>query len=277
MGSSMAPPRRPRRWARALPAVCGDSPTNLSANWPYQRNVASTRAGRRRSSSSSRPTAAAPACSPRRNSRGACADARTTSPAVPNSRTPWPPASTAPGSPPSTTSTCRIFYATTNVWKYLGRGLPDKRWVSIGVCRTADVEDNLRLGRARRRHRRVGPPGAADRVRRDEPPTRPPATSPATPWPTTAACTTSATRTPDRCCASRDRHAIPRSRRAWSTTGSSAASAHLVEPDRSTARDSSRRCRRGTSVRCNSPRWRHLPAGGRWCRCWLRLRCCGIR
>lgn len=41
-----------------------------------------------------------------------------------------------------------IFYATTNVWEYLGDGLPDKRWVSIGVCQTADMEDNLRLGRA---------------------------------------------------------------------------------------------------------------------------------
>src|SRR5918911_649242 len=41
-----------------------------------------------------------------------------------------------------------IFYATTNVWEFLGRGLPDKRWVTIGVCQTADMEDNLRLGRA---------------------------------------------------------------------------------------------------------------------------------
>jgi aromatic ring-opening dioxygenase catalytic subunit (LigB family) len=41
-----------------------------------------------------------------------------------------------------------IFYATTNVWEFLGEGLPDKRWVSIGVCQTADTEDNLRLGRA---------------------------------------------------------------------------------------------------------------------------------
>ncbi len=41
-----------------------------------------------------------------------------------------------------------IFYATTNVWEYLGRGLPDKRWISIGVCQTANTEDNLRLGRA---------------------------------------------------------------------------------------------------------------------------------
>jgi len=41
-----------------------------------------------------------------------------------------------------------IFYATTNVWEFLGRGLPDKRWISIGVCQTADTEDNLRLGRA---------------------------------------------------------------------------------------------------------------------------------
>lgn len=41
-----------------------------------------------------------------------------------------------------------IFYATTNLWEFLGAGLPDKRWVSIGVCQTADMEDNLRLGRA---------------------------------------------------------------------------------------------------------------------------------
>lgn len=40
-----------------------------------------------------------------------------------------------------------IFYATTNLWEYLGKGL-DSRWVSIGVCQTADTEDNLRLGRA---------------------------------------------------------------------------------------------------------------------------------
>lgn len=41
-----------------------------------------------------------------------------------------------------------IFYATTNVWEFLGAGLPDKKWISIGVCQTADGEDNLRLGRA---------------------------------------------------------------------------------------------------------------------------------
>ncbi|QUQ64676.1 3,4-dihydroxyphenylacetate 2,3-dioxygenase [Kutzneria sp. CA-103260] len=39
-----------------------------------------------------------------------------------------------------------IYYATINLWKYLGR--PDKRWVSIGVCQTGDMEDHLRLGRA---------------------------------------------------------------------------------------------------------------------------------
>jgi 3,4-dihydroxyphenylacetate 2,3-dioxygenase len=39
-----------------------------------------------------------------------------------------------------------IYYATTNLWTYLG--VPRKRWVSIGVCQTADTEDNLRLGRA---------------------------------------------------------------------------------------------------------------------------------
>src|ERR1700712_2828586 len=41
-----------------------------------------------------------------------------------------------------------IFYATTNLWEFLGQGLPDKRWISIGVCQTAQTEDNLRLGRA---------------------------------------------------------------------------------------------------------------------------------
>jgi 3,4-dihydroxyphenylacetate 2,3-dioxygenase len=41
-----------------------------------------------------------------------------------------------------------VYYATTNLWEFLGRGLPDKRWISIGVCQTADIEDNLRLGRA---------------------------------------------------------------------------------------------------------------------------------
>jgi 3,4-dihydroxyphenylacetate 2,3-dioxygenase len=41
-----------------------------------------------------------------------------------------------------------IFYATTNVWEFLGQGLPDKKWITVGVCQTADTEDNLRLGRA---------------------------------------------------------------------------------------------------------------------------------
>jgi len=41
-----------------------------------------------------------------------------------------------------------IFYATINLWHFLGRGLPDKRWMSISVCQTGDTEDNLRVGRA---------------------------------------------------------------------------------------------------------------------------------
>jgi aromatic ring-opening dioxygenase catalytic subunit (LigB family) len=41
-----------------------------------------------------------------------------------------------------------VFYATTNLWEYLGQGLPDKRWISIGVCQTGDGEDHLRLGRS---------------------------------------------------------------------------------------------------------------------------------
>jgi len=41
-----------------------------------------------------------------------------------------------------------VHYATVNLWTFLGDGLPDKRWVSIGVCQTGDLEDHLRLGRA---------------------------------------------------------------------------------------------------------------------------------
>ncbi|MFJ2769685.1 3,4-dihydroxyphenylacetate 2,3-dioxygenase [Streptomyces sp. NPDC087300] len=41
-----------------------------------------------------------------------------------------------------------VYYATINLWKYLGEGLPEKKWISIGVCQTGDVEDHLRLGRA---------------------------------------------------------------------------------------------------------------------------------
>ena len=41
-----------------------------------------------------------------------------------------------------------IYYATTNLWEFLGQDLPEKRWISIGVCQTADEEDCRRLGRA---------------------------------------------------------------------------------------------------------------------------------
>lgn len=41
-----------------------------------------------------------------------------------------------------------IFYATVNLWHFLGRGLPDKRWISVSVCQTGDTEDFLRAGRA---------------------------------------------------------------------------------------------------------------------------------
>lgn len=40
-----------------------------------------------------------------------------------------------------------IFYATVNLWHYLGRGL-DRAWVSLSVCQTATTEDFLRAGRA---------------------------------------------------------------------------------------------------------------------------------
>jgi 3,4-dihydroxyphenylacetate 2,3-dioxygenase len=41
-----------------------------------------------------------------------------------------------------------VMYATINLWKFLGEGLPDKKWVSVSVCQTATDEDFLRAGRA---------------------------------------------------------------------------------------------------------------------------------
>jgi aromatic ring-opening dioxygenase catalytic subunit (LigB family) len=41
-----------------------------------------------------------------------------------------------------------VMYATINLWHFLGRGLPDKRWVSVSTCQTGDTEDFLRAGRA---------------------------------------------------------------------------------------------------------------------------------
>lgn len=40
-----------------------------------------------------------------------------------------------------------MYYATLNLWDYLGRGL-DKRWMSVSVAQTGDMEDFLRAGRA---------------------------------------------------------------------------------------------------------------------------------
>lgn len=40
------------------------------------------------------------------------------------------------------------FYATFNLWHFLGRGLPDKRWISVSTVQTGDTEDYLRAGRA---------------------------------------------------------------------------------------------------------------------------------
>jgi len=40
-----------------------------------------------------------------------------------------------------------VFYATINLWKYLGDGL-DKRWISVSVAQTGETEDFLRVGRA---------------------------------------------------------------------------------------------------------------------------------
>jgi aromatic ring-opening dioxygenase catalytic subunit (LigB family) len=40
-----------------------------------------------------------------------------------------------------------MYYATLNLWKFLGEGL-GKRWVSVSVAQTGDTEDFLRAGRA---------------------------------------------------------------------------------------------------------------------------------
>lgn len=40
-----------------------------------------------------------------------------------------------------------MYYATLNLWKYLGEGL-DKRWMSVSVAQTGEAEDFLRAGRA---------------------------------------------------------------------------------------------------------------------------------
>ena len=40
-----------------------------------------------------------------------------------------------------------VFYATVNLWKYLGEGL-HKRWISVSVAQTGVTEDFLRAGRA---------------------------------------------------------------------------------------------------------------------------------
>jgi 3,4-dihydroxyphenylacetate 2,3-dioxygenase len=40
-----------------------------------------------------------------------------------------------------------MYYATLNLWKYLGEGL-DKRWISVSVAQTGEMEDFLRAGRA---------------------------------------------------------------------------------------------------------------------------------
>lgn len=41
-----------------------------------------------------------------------------------------------------------IFYATVNLWHYLGRGLDEKAWISMSVCQTGTAEDFIRAGRA---------------------------------------------------------------------------------------------------------------------------------
>ena len=59
-----------------------------------------------------------------------------------------------------------IYYATLNLWKFLGEGL-DKRWISVSVAQTGETEDFLRAGRALGDAiARDRPQGPAARVRR---------------------------------------------------------------------------------------------------------------
>jgi 3,4-dihydroxyphenylacetate 2,3-dioxygenase len=41
-----------------------------------------------------------------------------------------------------------VHYATVNLWTYLGKGLAEKRWVSVSTAQTGETEDFLRAGRA---------------------------------------------------------------------------------------------------------------------------------
>lgn len=41
-----------------------------------------------------------------------------------------------------------LYYPSVNLWSYLGKGLTDKRWISVSVCQTGETDDFLRVGRA---------------------------------------------------------------------------------------------------------------------------------
>ena len=78
------------------------------------------------------------------------------------------PTSTAPGSPRSTTRTCRSTTPPSTSGSSSARGCPTSGGSSIGVCQTGDMEDFLRA-RPRARPTAIAatrPPGAADRLRR---------------------------------------------------------------------------------------------------------------
>ncbi len=121
-----------------------------STPWTTTRSSCSTHTGRRPSSTWSRRTIGALAFSPPRSFRAACHNGPYDFSGDPelahaiaaqaDKHGTWITAIDDPELP--------IFYATTNLWEYLGQGLANKRWVSIGVCQTAETEDNLRLGRA---------------------------------------------------------------------------------------------------------------------------------
>lgn len=41
-----------------------------------------------------------------------------------------------------------LYYATVNLWKFLGEGLDDKRWISVSTVQTGETDDFLAVGRA---------------------------------------------------------------------------------------------------------------------------------
>ena len=131
--------------------------------------------GGRRSSTSSRRTSGARACSRATSCRAGCGRSPTTCRATPSS--PTRVAAQADGRDDTWVLACDdpylpIFYGTVNIWTLPADG--DERWVSVGINQCGTTEDFLLLGRADRAGGRAdrSARGAA-RERRHDPPVPP--------------------------------------------------------------------------------------------------------